>query len=942
MSLNTCFRDEIIERMRADEARRAGLAVTTSMTPTGARCRSGRPSTGTRSGPPVRPVTVTIDGRRAGPRRAADPGRAGPRHLHPAVLLARAHEAGRACAACAWSRSKACAGFQPACTTPVADGMVVHTQSDAVKTDPGRRARVPAHQPPARLPGVRPRRRVPAAGPDPRVRARASRASSRRSATSRSRSRSQRPGAARPGALHPVRALHPLRRRDRGRPAHRLRRARRPHARSQLRRRAVRLVLLGQHRADLPGRRAHRAPVPVPGPALGPRDGRDVVRRRARCSAAGALAVVVEPARAPARRRLRAGQPRLALRQGPLRPRVGALRRPAASSRMVRRATASCVEVSWPDALDAAAAADPRHARHRTAPSAIAVLGGARGTNEDAYLWARLAKGVIGTDHVDAQLGDGLPADVVLGMPRATIADLDRATAIVLLAPDLKEELPVLYLRVRRAAVELGVPLVDLAAARPRPDPVRHRDAPPSAGRSRRGGERRRRRARWPPGRTRSARRSSRPPPGATAPSSWCSGEPPSPSSPTRSSHARRRRFAGVPDVRFLSALRRGNVHGALDLGLTPGFLPGRVTLDAGRDWFTKLGCRARRPTGSTRPGILAAPRPTGKIARAHPGALRPARRLPRRHARPRARSSGRAPSSRSAAFLTPDVARAPTSCLPPTLWGEKTRQRSPTSRVGCSASAARSPPDGAAMDDWRIAAELATRLGHRLRPRDGRRGHRRDRPGRARVRRRRRRPAPPGPRRRGAARSPSTATSSCCGRAACRSADDGSDRRGSRSTPVARGGRRGRRHDRTPPRPRPTPSAPRRRRRCPLHRWDGTAPAPSVTPRDAYALRLVAGRHAVRRRTRSSPRRPVTRRARAPSRPLRAQPARPRPPRRRGGDQVRVTTDARLASTPGPARRGRPRPASRGSTSPPTGRARPSSSTLTSPSPSCGWRRSR
>jgi len=39
-------------------------------------------------------------------------------------------------------------------------------------------------------------------------------------------------------------------------------------------------------------------------------------------------------------------------------------------------------------------------------------------TLQAAYTWARLAKGVLGTDHVDAQLGDGLPADVVLGLPR--------------------------------------------------------------------------------------------------------------------------------------------------------------------------------------------------------------------------------------------------------------------------------------------------------------------------------------------------------------------------------------------------------------------------------------------------------------------------------------------------------------------------------------------
>ena len=91
------------------------------------------------------------------------------------------------------------------------------------------------------------------------------------------------------------------------------------------------------------------------------------------------------------------------------------------------------------------------------------MIGGARGTNEDAYTWARFAKGVLGTDNVDAQLADGLPAEVVLGLPPATIADLDRARAIVLVGPDLKDELPVLYLRVRRAAADLGVPVIEIS-----------------------------------------------------------------------------------------------------------------------------------------------------------------------------------------------------------------------------------------------------------------------------------------------------------------------------------------------------------------------------------------------------------------------------------------------------------------------------------------------
>ena len=54
-------------------------------------------------------------------------------------------------------------------------------------------------------------------------------------------------------------------------------------------------------------------------------------------------------------------------------------------------------------------------ARHITEAKAaggvnsIAVLGGARGTNEDAFAWARLAHEVIGTTNVYSQMGDGLP-----------------------------------------------------------------------------------------------------------------------------------------------------------------------------------------------------------------------------------------------------------------------------------------------------------------------------------------------------------------------------------------------------------------------------------------------------------------------------------------------------------------------------------------------------
>jgi NADH-quinone oxidoreductase subunit G len=116
---------------------------------------------------------------------------------------------------------------------------------------------------------------------------------------------------------------------------------------------------------------------------------------------------------------------------------------------------------SWADALDVAATAI-EEALADGGPSAVALIGGARGTNEDAYAWARLAREVIGTANTDAQLGDGLdPA--VLGLVQATIDDACAAATIVLLGPDLKEELPVLYLRVRDASERRRTRLVELA-----------------------------------------------------------------------------------------------------------------------------------------------------------------------------------------------------------------------------------------------------------------------------------------------------------------------------------------------------------------------------------------------------------------------------------------------------------------------------------------------
>jgi len=122
------------------------------------------------------------------------------------------------------------------------------------------------------------------------------------------------------------------------------------------------------------------------------------------------------------------------------------------------------VPASWNRAL-AEAAGKILEAKVSGGAASVAVIGGARGTNEDAYAWARLAHEIIGTPNVYAQMGDGLPADLLL-RDRATIAEATAAATVVLLGPDLKEELPVLHLRLRGAAEKKRIKLLEFTPRR--------------------------------------------------------------------------------------------------------------------------------------------------------------------------------------------------------------------------------------------------------------------------------------------------------------------------------------------------------------------------------------------------------------------------------------------------------------------------------------------
>jgi len=119
---------------------------------------------------------------------------------------------------------------------------------------------------------------------------------------------------------------------------------------------------------------------------------------------------------------------------------------------LVRDESGELKEASWAQALELTAKR-LRTIKERDGGHAIAALGGARGTNEDAYALSKFMRVAVGSNNLDCQLGDGLdPQFLAATVDRAVINDLDNAATILVWGADLKEEYPTLYLRVRGAA----------------------------------------------------------------------------------------------------------------------------------------------------------------------------------------------------------------------------------------------------------------------------------------------------------------------------------------------------------------------------------------------------------------------------------------------------------------------------------------------------------
>ena len=91
----------------------------------------------------------------------------------------------------------------------------------------------------------------------------------------------------------------------------------------------------------------------------------------------------------------------------------------------------------------------------RHGPEAVAGIGSTRTTNEEAYLFQKLLRQVLGTVNVDHHHGyfSG-PRDQLTGKPwmmTNSIADIEQASHIVLIASDPYQRQPILNLRIKKA-----------------------------------------------------------------------------------------------------------------------------------------------------------------------------------------------------------------------------------------------------------------------------------------------------------------------------------------------------------------------------------------------------------------------------------------------------------------------------------------------------------
>ncbi len=508
---------------------------------------------------------------------------------------------------------------------------------------------------------------------------------------------------------------------DRRRPVHRAVRARRAASRSRIYDdRAVRVLLLRQHRADLPGRRADRRRVPVPGPAVRPRVDRrasaSTARPAARCAptTGAARCCAGWPATTPeVNEEWNCDKGRWAFSYAtaarPPRPRrwsattngdlvAGVLARGARASR----------PRAWPRARRRRRRRADRRPAHRRGRLRLREVRPGRARHQRHRLPGPPALG----------RGAGLPRRRAspAASCESTYADLEAAPAVLLVGFEPEEESPIVFLRLRKAAPQghahgvrrsrrsrpAGCARRSAACSQPCPAPrrpcsTRSRPAAPVDD-DRDGG----RRGAAAAGAVDPGRRAARV--GARRADRRGRGWPTRPA----------RKLAWVP--------RRAGERGAVEAGALPNLLPGgRPVADARR--APRWRGTGRRPLPATpgrdtaailraaAPATLGAlvvggvdpddlPDPAARARRARRGAVR---------GQPRAARSRRSPSAPTSSSRSPRRSRRPAP--------------SSTGRAGRGRSTRRSTDTGALADHRvlnALADEMDVHLGlpERARPR--------------------------------------------------------------------------------------------------------------------------------------------------------------------------------------------------------------------------------
>ncbi len=343
--------------------------------------------------------------------------------------------------------------LQAGCTLTAQDGMVVKTARIVRAGGRGAEldARVHPRQPPARLPRLRQGRRVPAAGPDVPLRAR-QHAHDVPEADVREADPDLAADRARPRALHPLLPLHALQRGGRRGRAARRDQPRRAVGDRDVRGRAVHGPLLRQRHRALPGRRADLDAVPLRGAPVGDPERADGLRALPRrlqhprddARGQGQAHPLAQPSRD------RRG---LALRQGPLRVRPPARRRPDRRAAAQGR-PAPLRGARWDDALDQA----EQLLRDGGATTVTALSGDE--TVEQAYALGKLLR--QGSRRDTAVLPEDVP-DALDGCRAPLSALRDAKTIAVLCDEPVVERAPIveLWLKAARragATITYGAP----------------------------------------------------------------------------------------------------------------------------------------------------------------------------------------------------------------------------------------------------------------------------------------------------------------------------------------------------------------------------------------------------------------------------------------------------------------------------------------------------